>query len=73
MKDFWRFLAGFFRSILVTILPPILLIAAGAGLAAAGLEFSITFLMWVGVVLVAAGLIWGVFIYFAADSGSFWD
>ena len=42
MKDFGRFLAGFFRSILVTILPPILLIAAGAGLVAAGLEFSMT-------------------------------
>ncbi len=58
---------------LMGLLAPIILIIAGAGVAAAGIDLAVSFLFWAGALLVVAGVIWGLFLYFVAESGSFWD
>lgn len=61
MKDIARFLVG--------LLMPLILIAGGAGLIGIGMTYEIVILVWVGLALIAAGLLWGMILYFWADSG----
>ena len=61
MKDIARFLVG--------LLMPLILIAGGAGLIGIGMTYEIVILVWVGLALIAAGLLWGMILYFVADSG----
>ena len=65
MKSFLRQLIGLFA--------PILLIAGGAGLIGLGLTYAFEALVWTGLVLIVVGIVWGVFVYFIADSISWFD
>ena len=62
MKGIARFLLGLFM--------PLILIAGGAGLIGVGMTYEIVILVWVGLALIAAGIIWGLILYFWAESGS---
>jgi hypothetical protein len=51
-----------FVRFLVYVFAPIALILAGAGLAALGITMGWTILLWAGLIVAAAGLIWGAFL-----------
>ena len=58
---------NFFTDILKSVLSllwPVLLIGLGALVAAAGLNFEINFLIWTGLIITAAGVLWGAILYF---------
>ncbi len=57
--DFGRFLVG--------ILAPFVLILLGAGVTALGLKLGWSILIWGGLLALAAGLIWGLILFFAGD------
>lgn len=65
MKSLARFL--------VALLAPFVFVFGGAGLIAVGLEHEIEFLLWTGLILLAAGLLWCLWLYLQAEAGSFWD
>ena len=67
-----RFLSGFFRFV-VSLLMPVVLIFGGGGLAVFGIEQDWSWLVWLGLIVVGAGILWGVIIFLWADSGSFLD
>lgn len=59
---------------LVALLAPFVLIFGGAGLVGLGLDREVPFLIWTGLVVLGAGLLWCLFLWFWAESGSsFWD
>lgn len=49
---------------LASLLAPFLLIGAGAGIAALGMKFDWMWLFWAGLIVAAAGVLWGVILYF---------
>ncbi|MEE4300079.1 MAG: hypothetical protein V2J24_11620 [Pseudomonadales bacterium] len=65
MKELARFL--------VVLLAPFVLIFGGAGVIALGVEREIEFLIWTGLIVLGSGLLWCLFLYLWADSGSFRD
>lgn len=67
-----NFFKGLLR-ILLTLFMPVILIAAGGGLAVFGIEREWTWLVWFGLIIVGAGIVWGLFILLWAESGSFFD
>lgn len=52
---------------LAHLLAPFLLIAVGAGIAALGVKLGWDWLMWTGLIIVAAGVVWGFLLYFVFD------
>ena len=58
---------------LVGLLMPIILIAAGAGLSGLGLDQEWPVAIWAGLILIGVGVVWGLFLYFAAEAGSPFD
>jgi len=65
MRGILRFLIG--------LLMPVILIAAGAGLAGLGLDREWPVAVWAGLILIGVGVVWGLFLYFAAEAGSPFD
>lgn len=58
--------------ILVVILMPVALVFGGGALAGLGISNDLGFLVWGGLALVGAGIIWGVVLYMGSGA-SFWD
>lgn len=58
-----RRLIGF----IVTLLMPILLIGGGGALAGWGLDNDINMLVYIGLAMIAAGLVWGLVIFLWAS------
>ena len=58
---------------LMGLLMPVILIAAGAGLSGLGLDREWPIAIWAGLILIAVGALWGVFLYFATEAGSPFD
>ncbi|MGB0951781.1 MAG: hypothetical protein ACPG31_01020 [Planctomycetota bacterium] len=52
---------------LASLLAPFLLIAVGAGIAALGIKLGWSWLMWTGLIILAAGVVWGFLLYFVFD------
>ena len=48
---------------------PVILIAGGAGLVGVAITYEIAFLAWVGLALIVAGVLWGVFLFLWASDG----
>ncbi|MEO0872109.1 MAG: hypothetical protein AAFY19_09155 [Pseudomonadota bacterium] len=65
MRSLIRFVLG--------LIMPIVLLAAGAGMAGLGLDREWNWLVWAGLIVAGAGIVWGLFLFFLADSGSFLD
>lgn len=65
MRGILRFLMG--------LLMPVILIAAGAGLSGLGLDNDWPIAVWAGLILICVGVVWGLFLYFAAEAGSPFD
>ncbi|SFS00552.1 hypothetical protein [Yoonia litorea] len=61
MKQLVHFLVGLFM--------PLILIAGGAGVIGIGMTYDIVALAWAGLAMIAAGIVWGLVLYFWADSG----
>ncbi|PJI85205.1 hypothetical protein BC777_3205 [Yoonia maricola] len=55
----------------VTLLMPIILIGGGGSLTGWGITNNWTMLVWVGLAMIAAGVLWGLFLFFWASDGSF--
>lgn len=62
MKSLIRFVLG--------LLMPVILIALGGAVAGWGLTNDWQILTWMGLALVAAGIIWGFFLWLWASDGS---
>lgn len=60
MKDLARFLVG--------LLMPFVLIAGGGTLVGWAVSIEVTFLIWIGLAMIAAGVLWG-FLLFAVAGG----
>lgn len=56
---------------LVMILMPVVVILLGAGLAAAGIAAGWMWLFWAGLIVAGIGLLWGLALFFYAESGPF--
>jgi len=50
--------------IVLSVFAPLILIGAGAGLISVGMAYSYDIIIWTGLILIAAGLIWGLIIFF---------
>ncbi|MEO0816110.1 MAG: hypothetical protein AAFX86_02270 [Pseudomonadota bacterium] len=59
--------------ILIGLLMPVVLIAGGGGVMGVAMEYEWMILFWVGLAMVGAGLVWGLFIFFVAEAGSPFD
>ncbi|MEO0467388.1 MAG: hypothetical protein AAF216_12675 [Pseudomonadota bacterium] len=58
---------------LLSLFMPVILIAAGGGLAVLGIEQEWNWLFWFGLIVFGAGIVWGAILFLWADSGSFLD
>ena len=63
MKSLFRFLVGLFM--------PVFLIIGGGALIGLALNYEVTFLIWVGLAMIAAGVLWGLVLFFWASGGEF--
>ena len=61
MKNLARFLVGLFM--------PVFLIGGGGALIGTALNYEIAMLVWVGLAMVGAGILWGLFLFFWATGG----
>lgn len=61
MKSIIRFIIG--------LLMPIILIAGGGMLAGLGLNNDWQFVVWAGIAMVGAGIVWGFFLFLWANGG----
>ena len=66
------FLKGLLK-FLLSLFMPVIVIAAGAGLAGLGLQQEWVWLVWAGLIVIGAGIVWGVLLWLWADSGSMFD
>ena len=48
---------------------PVFLIGGGGALIGTALNYEIAMLVWVGLAMVAAGILWGLFLFFWATGG----
>lgn len=67
---------NFFKSLLkflLSLFMPVILIGGGGTLAVFGIEQEWSWLVWFGLIVVGAGIVWGLVLYLWADSGSFLD
>lgn len=64
-----RNLIAWLLRVLVNALMPFLLVAAGAGIASLGLTYSLTLLIWTGLIMVGAGILWGLFLFLYYTEG----
>ena len=67
---------NFFKSLLkflLSLFMPVILIGGGGTLAVFGIEREWSWLVWFGLIVVGAGIVWGLVLYLWADSGSFLD
>ncbi len=62
MKSFVRFI--------VSLLMPIILIAGGGMLMGWGITNEWDYVAWAGIGMLAAGIIWGLILWFWVDAGS---
>jgi hypothetical protein len=53
---------------LLFLLAPVILVAIGAALTAWGLSNDWQILTWTGLIVIAAGFAWGIFIWIWADN-----
>lgn len=63
---------GIIRFIFVLFMP-VILVVGGAGLLVLGLDHDSKFLVWTGLITGGVGILWGLFLFLLADSGSFFD
>lgn len=61
MRQLARFLVGLFM--------PVFLIIGGGALAGVGINNSWAIIGWIGVAMVIAGIIWGLFLFLWASGG----
>ena len=61
MKRLLHFLVGIFM--------PVILIAGGAGLIGIAISYEVAFLLYVGLALIAAGVLWGFLLFMWASGG----
>lgn len=62
MRQLARFLVGLFM--------PFFLIIGGGAVAGMGVTYGWAIIGWIGVAMVAAGVLWGLFLFFWASEGS---
>lgn len=67
-----NFLKGLLK-FLLSLFMPVILIGGGGTLAVFGIEQEWSWLVWFGLIVVGAGIVWGLFIFLWAESGSFWN
>ena len=63
MKNLFRFLVGLFM--------PVFLILGGGALTGFALNNAFALLVWVGLAMIAAGVLWGLVLFFWASGGDF--
>ncbi len=61
MKNLARFLVGLFM--------PLILIGGGGALLGYAITIEVTFLAWVGLAMIGAGVLWGLVLFFWASGG----
>ena len=52
------------------VFAPLILIVVGAAIAGFGFEYGINVLGWTGIIMVGAGIVWGVILWLSSDGGS---
>ena len=62
MQSVFRFLVG--------LLMPVVLIGSGGALTGWAITNNWSILAWIGLAFIAAGVIWGLFLFFWADAGT---
>ncbi|MEM7684178.1 MAG: hypothetical protein ACFB03_08200 [Paracoccaceae bacterium] len=62
-------LKSLFRALLILLIP-IILIFVGGAVVYGGVTFEIEFVLWGGMALIGVGVLWLVFLWFGAASGS---
>ena len=53
---------------LLAILIPIVLVIGGGALVGVGINYSLPVVMWIGIALLAAGIIWGLVLFLSEGS-----
>ena len=59
-----------FITFIVTLIMPIVLIGAGGAVAGWGLTNDWDVMAWIGLGLIGAGILWGLFLFFWASDGA---
>ena len=57
-------------SFIVTLLMPLVLIGGGGALTGWGLTNDLDIMVWIGLGMIAAGILWGLFLFFWASGGT---